>query len=329
MDGLALLCNLHADGPLSLRRLRNAGVRTLRELTGVPESSLSAILKASPALARRLVHEARQLAQRLDEMPLEPDTGSPPEPALPRPRPVAPVRPVVPVESVESVDFTPEPEPEADAPSAPEPALPFAEPRVPLAWDLPGHEPEPVSTAETVRPLTLAEEELLSAPLEGTPAPPPAPLRGDEQLRRDGLPGLDRRVCERLVREGVRTYRDLADLASLSLARRAGIPYPRLLDLGLAARVRLRASAAAGDVRTAVDEELAEDLRVVELTPPGRRPPGSYRPGPVLAGTRLIGSSQPAAEEAPPRPEAPVVPAPPARPAPEVREDPGVAGPFV
>jgi len=73
MDGLSLLCNLHADGPLALRRLRAAGAHDLGDLEGLPESTLSSCLRSSPGHARRFVEEARQLALRLAESSLEPE----------------------------------------------------------------------------------------------------------------------------------------------------------------------------------------------------------------------------------------------------------------
>ena len=73
MDGLSLLCNLHAAGPLALRRLRAAGVRELEDLEGLAESTLSECLRSSSAHARRFVEEARQLARRLAESQLEPE----------------------------------------------------------------------------------------------------------------------------------------------------------------------------------------------------------------------------------------------------------------
>lgn len=74
MDGLALLCNLHADGPLTLRRLREAGVRGLRDLDSIPETTLAVWLRASAAQARRFVEEGRQLVLRIAEEPLETET---------------------------------------------------------------------------------------------------------------------------------------------------------------------------------------------------------------------------------------------------------------
>lgn len=76
MDGLSLLCNLHADGPLALRRLRAAGVHDLGALEGVPEATLVECLRSSSGHARRFIEEARQLALRLAESPLEPEPAA-------------------------------------------------------------------------------------------------------------------------------------------------------------------------------------------------------------------------------------------------------------
>jgi hypothetical protein len=76
MDGLSLLCNLHADGPLALRRLRESGVRDLGDVEGLPEETLRACLRSSAGHARRFVEEARQLALRLAVAPLEPEPSA-------------------------------------------------------------------------------------------------------------------------------------------------------------------------------------------------------------------------------------------------------------
>ncbi len=67
MDGLALLCNLHADGPLSLRRLRQAGVRKLEHVARLELPKLCSLLEASQAQAKRFVQEASWLAERVYE----------------------------------------------------------------------------------------------------------------------------------------------------------------------------------------------------------------------------------------------------------------------
>lgn len=65
MDSLALLCTLHADGPATLRRLRKAGCQSLVDLDRVGADSIATTLEIPPAMARRLVREARMLHERV------------------------------------------------------------------------------------------------------------------------------------------------------------------------------------------------------------------------------------------------------------------------
>lgn len=67
MDGLALLCNLFADGPVTLKRLRVARIATLTELERVAPERLAEWLHASVPQARAFVEEARKLLGRLAE----------------------------------------------------------------------------------------------------------------------------------------------------------------------------------------------------------------------------------------------------------------------
>lgn len=76
MDGLALLCTLHADGPATLKRLRGAGCGDLEALLQRPVTDLAVTLEVAPAAARRLLREARLLAERVG---LELDTEEAPE----------------------------------------------------------------------------------------------------------------------------------------------------------------------------------------------------------------------------------------------------------
>jgi hypothetical protein len=79
MDGLALLCNLFADGPVTLKRLRLARVANLAELERTPPERLAEWLHASLPQARGFVEEARKLLRRLAE-------EAPPPPVSPAPR---------------------------------------------------------------------------------------------------------------------------------------------------------------------------------------------------------------------------------------------------
>ncbi len=214
MDALALLCNLHADGPLSLRRLRESGIRTLADLRGAAEETLVALLSFSAAQVRRISVEAELLEARLANEPIE----------------------------------------------------------------------------------TVFE------PVTSEAAPPP--VASDRPLRAGEIEGLDAKLVERLVQEGVRTYRALVELVGLSLARRVGVSYTRLLDV--AYRIRTKLLALPAPVTSRATE------RVIELVPARRLSPGSYRAERVFAGARL-GPLESRARD----------------PASAHRSDPGSGGPFV
>ena len=65
MDALALLCTLHADGPATLKRLRAAGCPDPTRLLARPVTEVAVALDVPPAAARRLLREARLLAERV------------------------------------------------------------------------------------------------------------------------------------------------------------------------------------------------------------------------------------------------------------------------
>jgi hypothetical protein len=95
MDEIALLCNLHADGPASLKVLRRAGVRTLSQVSEFDLPRLADTLGVSPSFARRFAREARLLAGRMNGEGFEAEeaatTATPAEPPTPpevRPAPV-------------------------------------------------------------------------------------------------------------------------------------------------------------------------------------------------------------------------------------------------
>jgi len=67
MDGLALLCNLFTDGPVTLGRLRAAHIAHLGALEHADPRALAEILHASLPQARAFAEEARRLARRLAE----------------------------------------------------------------------------------------------------------------------------------------------------------------------------------------------------------------------------------------------------------------------
>jgi hypothetical protein len=65
MDGLALLCALHADGPQSLRRLRRSGCPSLESVADLEVDRLAELLASTPTAAQRFQREAHHLLARL------------------------------------------------------------------------------------------------------------------------------------------------------------------------------------------------------------------------------------------------------------------------
>ena len=192
MDGLALLCNLHADGPLTLRRLRESGVRGLRDVEAIPEKNLASWMRASPTQARRFAEEARQLALRLVEEPLEAElTSGEPEPLE-----------------------EPLHQPKSRRPLLSDRPLEVAEVR-----------PRALAARLTVSPAPRGYER------EPARTAPDEPLNSGTPIASVRIEGLDPGSREHLIGQGVLTLEALVELAGLPLARRTGIPYTKLLDL--------------------------------------------------------------------------------------------------
>jgi hypothetical protein len=153
------------------------------------------------------------------------------------------------------------------------------------------------------------------------PSSAPAADPAATPLRAARLVWLDPDTAERLSQHGVHDLRSLIELASLALARRAGVPYAKLLDLACQAR-----------------RALGESLHDVPPGPPSpaEGAPFELRPAVQRGGLSREGlagarSLEPAAADvtAPARsfeqrarPWAESFPA-------SVPEDPGPAGPFV
>lgn len=90
MDALALLCNLHGDGPATLAALRGIGCEDLSGLELLGESLLADLLDRDSDQVQRFLREARVLRERIgDEEPAERDLLEP----LPRqePEPLEPL----------------------------------------------------------------------------------------------------------------------------------------------------------------------------------------------------------------------------------------------
>jgi hypothetical protein len=261
MDALALLCTLHADGPSTLKTLRQAGCATLESLESMEEERLSRLIGGPPAVARRFVREARHLRERLDPGPLDREESQMDGPL------VETVDTVLAIQAPASRPEHPVPVGTADAGAA------FPDPMADVlqAWrdrdagdeeaqlTASGHAPDQASHEELppravrARPefefgteVVAAMRDLVSAvapittPAEGAAPRPVVPLA-------DGLSALfedrDQDLARRLAEEGIVDLAELADDDVLLLSQRFGFGYTRVLRI-----VQLARRAAAGPV---------------------------------------------------------------------------------
>jgi predicted flap endonuclease-1-like 5' DNA nuclease len=219
MDALALLCTLHADGPATLKRLRQVGCSTLEQIDSIEVARLAELLGASPAAARRFVREARSLSERVGGGWLERDDSSA--------RPLAsPAREShgVPVAPAEPGDDT--------ALSLGDSALVE---RVLSVWRERDQVDSPAATATTSARASIDRASIAdraSAPIVST-APlaraaaskPSVPLHA---LTPGVIDGLDAALCARLAEQGVDTLDALAEADALTLAKALDLGYTRV-----------------------------------------------------------------------------------------------------
>lgn len=212
MDAMALLCNLHADGPTTLRSLRAGGCTTLDELAGLPVERVVELLGYTPAAARRFQREGANLRQRLagEWLEAEEDLAVPATQAPPSLAAVEPgALPVRERELLARVLSRWREEEGAGATSA----APHA-----VAASL-------VAEPEASRPLAASDGAAASAPEEDLLAP------GE-------LDGLDAELCHRLRAAGVRSLGQLASCVPEEVAAAAGLAYSRVRRLQFLARRR-------------------------------------------------------------------------------------------
>ncbi len=279
MDPLALLCNLHGDGPATLHRLRRSGCDTLAGLGGRPPSELAPVLGWEEARAQRFLREADHLSQRLGENLLDDD-----EPA-PEPPEEAPVLADEDLDEGETaydfeVELELDEEEEEEEEEERERAGDFVG-----AWEesfADDLSEELVDELEEELESELHEEELAggevkervldrwreldesNAPLEvpqSVGSPPDAaagradvlvPHTPDVPLRPPGTPlgeaeidGLDPARVRALVAAGVTTLEELSEAEDFELHQRSGLPYTLTCRLGFLARRALKTRLAA------------------------------------------------------------------------------------
>lgn len=216
MDTLALLCNLHADGPATLQRLRRAGCESLAALRRLDPLALAARLEWNERTAERFLREAALLSGRVEpeEDACEADVADD-EASDDRGEPGFELESAV----VEDVDDEAEVEEESAEDDGAE---------------LEDGDALPAPPPERVQAVLGAWRELdrVAPPSEPSefviPRPPPAP---DEELAHLALPGLTHGLRARLAELGVRTLRELSGAPELELARRLPLGFTRVKHL--------------------------------------------------------------------------------------------------
>jgi len=250
MDAIALLCTLHADGPTTLKRLRQANCSTLDGLEALDIDRLAAILSVPPAGARRFLREARNLRERIGTGSLEREEVRLPDEITERP--AADVASLTAPSESESVnlgfrdqrilDRVLETWRERDAQTQAQrddasgvdelaqSEAPVADAHARGADVGDRFEPESLArdNARIERPMSAGT--LLRA-ADGV-----APANAELRLEPHCIDGLDAPLCASLIGAGVHTLADLARCDPLALARELGSAYTHLARLRSLAR---------------------------------------------------------------------------------------------
>ena len=210
MDALALLCNLHADGPKTLQRLRSAGCDSIDVLVELDPADLADPLDQSVKGAERLQREARLLAERLGAA-------------------MSATEEVLLLDDEEEAVPELETPIEIDATGLPSERAPSPEPEVG------GEEAEEIERVlDTWRDLDL--EDPPEEPEEYT-VPRPVPTPGAERFLGPGLlEGMGEELVSRLSELGIRSLQELLDANALALSSSIPLGYTRVRRFQFLAR---------------------------------------------------------------------------------------------
>lgn len=242
MDALALLCNLHADGPDTLGSLREAGCSELSDLAAFDPQELSRLLEIDPAASRRLLAEARGLDARL--------TGDAGDAGDARPATTAAQAPNQPALEPEDdrVDVVyrrppaPAPKVSPDAVGELEDALGEVPDGRDLDFSMREGEPEgshPVIQAvlETWREL---DDDQPDRPEPERVIVPKIPEDDTAESRRPlahvELDGITAEACARLADTGLTTLEQFIGGDPLAISKASGVPYTRIVRAQFLAR---------------------------------------------------------------------------------------------
>ncbi len=239
MDSLALLCTLHADGPATLRRLRKAGCQSLVDLDRVGADSIATTLEIPPAMARRLVREARMLQQRVGGDTLDVEE-------VPEGMAVAPLgNPQAPLTESSNLDDRDRDLIRTVLGDA-RPVSGFRSERAPEQPAESVVELEPMGGAFVAQPIPQLDDivEL------DQPEPPAA-----EYLLVGRVDGLDNDVAATLSELGIETLTGLVEADASWLARQTGLSFGPLRRLQFLARKSLQVG---GEVSLPVVQETSQ-----------------------------------------------------------------------
>ena len=233
---MALLCTLHADGPKTLRILREAGCTTVEKLRSLESDRLARLLGLTPAAARRLLREAVLLEERLEPALEREEVMYPPAAHAAAMKPAPPGFLGVSGEEEPSVQ-----------PEQPRSALDLRDrnllDRVVDRWrkaDQRARGESSDSSEPEQNPASEIEPRWESpslAEVEVEIEIPTPPQRG--HLRPGQLGGLDQETCDRLVRGGIASLEELATCPIDDLVARTELSFTRARTLQFLAGRRL------------------------------------------------------------------------------------------
>ncbi len=301
MDAIALLCTLHADGPSTLKRLRQAGCTTLDSLCALDDARLASMLATTPASARRLQREAELLRERLG------GDGSPSRPADLSARDLSATIGRAPYAS----DGLARGGSERESRSAESPGE-----SVPLTGvELEARERRLVARVLETWRVRDDEEDGEAPRANASPAPSghattrvpassPSLERRGSPLREHALDGLDASLCAALLGRGIQTLEELAACDPVDLVRDVPVGYSRLARLTALARRELartgggaashaavkfsRAELPFTSAAQVVGEELSEALKTPPTGTPKDGPAGITDTGREGAGGPFV-----------------------------------------
>jgi hypothetical protein len=235
MDSLALLCNLHGDGPATLARLRELGCFELAAVRSVNRDALSALFQGNEKFAARFEREARVLSERLGESEEGPAPSVSKGGALTQPCTVEDYS-----LAPEMDEFAPSVEPAATKMLTPFPGLSRVGAAsaallgvVPLANTNHQESESPQDSAGPHGVVINAVLELWSR-LDGHQ--PPAQFTATCKLREAQIEGFSSEAAEKLCAAGLQTLEDLVEAELLDLVGSSGLPYTKLAHLQFLAR---------------------------------------------------------------------------------------------